>query len=676
MFKFGSKKQAVSPDTLKEQPSKRLVVQLGTMGWVAGMQDGDGVAIGQPVRGEVAKLESMGQERIEKIIHQMVEEIGHSLLKEAEAVSVLVEGIGVVFSDSKQEGLRAASDATARMYGQRMLNAPTTQAVTFGQAPFGPDPERGPQQEPESNDDAQTTSRRPLVYAFADVRQVRSLLSLFDIAALKVTSLTPTIYPILRKAALQPDQTYGAILLGSHETTIILGHHNLHGILVRTSPVGVFSLAQSVSEKAGISIADALENLSKRDLVAKITPDPAAGDKGLTTNPYQAGLEPGLRQLLQDIQESLEFFMAQRVCGKPLQLECFGELGRINGLERWLTKLLQLEIITAEKQPLQLFSQMCQTDDCNLLRGAETSLISVGKVKYSFSKTGFVKTSTLATQTQGVTSVKSGAGRLRGGGRPGGRRGRPQDKPEVVGFLPTLLAKLRGVAVADDVTAVAGEAAEESSAALRNGAVVLLTLAGLLLYWGYDQYLLQKKHHSARVGAYLKAREVNTSSLKATGGGPGSLAGAAENLQKLFWTEKFMAISQAMNQHIWLTDLYLTSAQMELAGAKVETKKLVMEGAVLPSWDGHIGRMSEFLASLSDQEKNPFMNDFRQITFRGASLDSHDDIVRFGFEAWYDRNKRVDDNKKKLVPGDMSGNLNAIQESTAAKENALRPKLK
>ncbi|MCW2244314.1 hypothetical protein [Azospirillum canadense] len=136
---------------------------------------------------------------------------------------------------------------------------------------------------------------------------------------------------------------------------------------------------------------------------------------------------------------------------------------------------------------------------------------------------------------------------------------------------------------------------------------------------------------------------------------PADQAGA----DKVLWTEKFLIIGRNIDQRMWLTDVYLATEAAVAGSSNVVRKKLVIEGAVLPSTEGHVLEVSRFIAKLEDAAKHDFMNDFREIRFQGVTLDQaeSDPVIRFGIEAVYDENKRVQARQQGAAPAGTLGDM-------------------
>ena len=123
---------------------------------------------------------------------------------------------------------------------------------------------------------------------------------------------------------------------------------------------------------------------------------------------------------------------------------------------------------------------------------------------------------------------------------------------------------------------------------------------------------------------------------------------------KVLWTEKFLALGCYASEALWLTDVYLTKGSD--SKDPMQVRKLIIEGAVLPSYDGHLLEIAGFIRRLEEDARNLFMADFKTITFEGASVDLEDveEVVKFQIEAWYEGEL---EDKKRERPKMMSQDL-------------------
>jgi hypothetical protein len=97
---------------------------------------------------------------------------------------------------------------------------------------------------------------------------------------------------------------------------------------------------------------------------------------------------------------------------------------------------------------------------------------------------------------------------------------------------------------------------------------------------------------------------------------------------------------------MWISDVYLTNESASFNDQSVSARKLTIEGAVLPSTDGHILEIARYISRLTEDKL--FMRDFARVTFEGAAIDTQEAalIVKFSLDAWYDETKVVYDEKE------------------------------
>jgi len=100
----------------------------------------------------------------------------------------------------------------------------------------------------------------------------------------------------------------------------------------------------------------------------------------------------------------------------------------------------------------------------------------------------------------------------------------------------------------------------------------------------------------------------------------------------------------------------------------------VIQGAVLPSTDGHILQIAQFVERL-EEDKQGFMDDFREIVFDGAYLDrgESDAVVRFTIEARYDAKKRqaVASSAPSTAGSTLGDTTKKVEERNKAQEQAI-----
>jgi len=394
--------------------------------------------------------------------------------------------------------------------------------------------------------------------------------------------------------------------------------------------------------------------------------DAGAAVDALVQSSSERILGPMLRRFSQDILSTLEFFQDQRVSGCPASLEVFGATDRIKGLD----DLLRFQLaIPAEPQGDRLLDALVDQSHApgvlpglraggtlNLLQHAGTDL-KVGSMVYGFRNERLTLASAIAQDDVANRSDSARQKAMVKGRRKGGRRGAP-DQPTGGLTLSALIARLKGGTPDEAAVVEEGDRAKQE----RQFLLALALIVGGVLYLGYQQLEAAQIVRNGAVGQVSSGLQSIATTRRALGSDSLARRQGGE-VDKVLWTEKFLLLSKAMNEKMWLSDLYLTSESRTVSGGSVETKKLVMEGAVLPSTDGHILEIARYINALQTIDNGAFMSDFRQITFQGATIDqsSRDTVIRFGIEAWYDSNKRIETQRSQA-----SGGVTAVDAANQA----------
>ena len=614
------------------QAGNRLFLHIHCGGWRSLSVNGDGSAVGEPASWRASALETDGRERIEEIVREAVRANARAI-GQADGIALLLGGIGAQYSDNKPKTLHIASGATARKYGGVLLNSTD---VTFGLTPFPPFP-------------GDSKPQKHAFYAFADADLIRSVLALFDQEGTRISEVVPQANLLAERGFLDREGAYGALHIGGLESAVVLINHELGSVLVRTLPVGVLTLARALAGTMQQPVARAAEELARRDLLAEVDPDAADGEDDLLMGMTAKALAPPLARLRRELRETLDHFAYQRISGLPEAMEISGDVEEVSGLFAWLQRWADIPLTRTETALIEQYAAMPRPVACNLLTGAEGSLLTVGRTQYQFSpQKGFVPARELAQNQPEAARpnepAQSAGGSPRGAAarRPSRRPPQRERRPSGPSFLQGLFASF-GKGKGGGQTAATPEM-DEGRRQERNFFALLALMVLGMLYWGFDRYEFKAKRHRALAGAYLAERNTNDRLNRLERVRHSLLPVAnADTVDKVLWTEKFLSLADQMSDHIWLTDAYLGREQREVSGAQVESKKLVVEGGVLPSTDGHIQKISEYLDRLL-QDRDRFMSDFRTVTFAGAHLENFEDdaIVRFTLEAWYDQNKRID----------------------------------
>lgn len=692
---FGKKKDADAGDQSGDLSEKWFLLHVTPLGWRSCLRNVDGSQAKEPRFWSAIHVDGVGWKRLEKIIKEAVSAHAATIRK-AKKITLLIDGIGVLMTDSKPQILTAASSVTARQYGQQLLNA---KDVTFGFAEFPPMP-------------GVEKKQKDGVYAFADAQAIRDYLALFDKDGIKITYAVPKEYLLVHRAIHASERVYGALHMGAHNTCLVLVNHELGVVLVRVFPVGLLTLVEAIAEKMLVRKEDAFEVMTSKDLVAEVIPATDGGESkpdALQISTHHQALRPLLTQLLDDIKESLAFFAFQKVAGMPSQLESFGVVEQVAGLSDWLSSYAGIPLVTADKNLLELLAELPQPPPCNLLKGSETNLLTIARTRYYYSEDkGFIQAKELAIESDGPSHAsasprnrgdrsrhrhkKSGGG---GGGRGRQGRGHGRDhKESATSGLGALFSRL-GFGNREKGPSAAEELAEESQVKDLEFMLGFVVVILAVLYWGYSEYETVAKRYNATAQNYENARneaesltqklkrqaEENMTKEQAMARRRALAQRLNKDLTKVFWTEKFLALAKNMNEHIWLTDVSLAEAQRIVGGVEVKSKAMVIEGRVLPSSDGHVQIIAEYIDRLL-QDYQWFMSDFRQVIFTGSQMEGSfedpesDPQIRFTLKALYDKNVRLE-SKKGSKSGDnapvgIRGMQNNIDLRNQELENVLK----
>lgn len=653
-FNFGkNQERADNADNANPTGRKRVLLHIDPIGWKSLFLDADGTPLREPRSSENLDPRSTGLERLEQLLKDAVAAHSKEFAK-TEQICLLLEGNSVQYTDNKPIMLLGASGATVRLFGERMTN---TNDVTFAQYCFPELPGR-------KRKDPFT------LYAFANAAKIRNSLALFDKHGVKISEVIPKGYLLLARGLKTPDKAYGSIQMSATETTVALIHPLLGAILVRTIPVGVLTLIMAVSEKLGMKADDALKALASKDWVSEISPETNNQENDsnqLQQAPLVQALQPHLHTLLKGLNETLEFFAIQRVAGRPEYLETFGVNRQIKGLADWISQHANIPLKNPNITLLELFAQEERPVICNLLQGSESSLLTVGRTQYYYTQeNGFVTSRGLDQKKSLMPSADEqlGRGRDASGKRTRknstSKRSKLKRKGRNPNANPSLIQTLTALFQQNENQPGIQEETSKDKAFFALFGFMLFAL----LYWGYSEYEIISKKYQRYSQTYVTAREKNDQLNKQTQDSSVAFSRVAhtQNITKILWTEKFLALAKHLDNHIWLSDLYLSRATRDVQGATVESTKLVFEGHVLPSTDGHIKKMSEYLHRLLTDEEG-FMSDFRNITFNGLELSEaqNDPVVNFTLDAWYDQNKRLElkaPEEKKKPAGMLEMNQN------------------
>lgn len=578
-----------------------LYIHISEMGWQTQLVGPEGQPASERQSEYGHQLSHVGAAEIEKFISRAVRAVPQGDRQKLDSVLILLDDPGIILIDNRARDFTEGNPAGIRRFGARQLHC---ELCSFGFWPF--------EQTAEGKD-------RHGVYSFIDTQNLRNYLTSLESLAVKTTMVVPLSALMIQAAASNGYGVYCGINVGAYVTMIVLTAPSLGLVAVRTAPIGAMSLVESIAKANSVQTKDVFSTFEKQDYLSRITINDTPNDPSTESN-HERILRPQLKLLHEEIAKSLEYFDVHRVGGRPEQIEVYGQGEIVKGLSQWLAGQLAIPITVAEQSLFDKFLTRSHENPLNLLAGTESGLITVSKVNYRFDEKRFVPHKPLSERSVIVEQSRRGS-----------REGRKRDGN-----------KTRRQSVSRNLR---GRSARETGMSMNSEALYFALLAGVALavvYGGYTYYEPVEKSFEAKASAYASSVGKNTQLRQSTQErGEIGYIEADREADKVLWSEKFLAIGRYMDNKMWLTDVYLTNVKRVMNNAKISTKKLTMEGAVLPSTEGHIQVISEFIKRLLEDKDNIFMNDFGQIIFEGAAVDENeaDRVVRFTIDAWYDKDK-------------------------------------
>jgi len=580
------------------------------------------------------------------------------------SVHVLLDDPRLIYCDLRQNQLSTGGATVLRDFGRQQLNC---RAVSFGTATFA---RKGPDGRPAA----------PGVAAFIDASRLGGFLTRLDRIAPRVSSITP-LADIMVRRAVALDGAYAGLSVGALGAQLVVANARYGSVLYRHLPFGTRLLARLLAAGLGIGEEEAAATLAEQDMLADLRPTEADGLDTLSLTPAERALGQGTREFIAWVNESLEFFESQRCAGRPETIEVFGDLGAVRGLSS-LMQRLSLPVAIPEVTLFDVFAATPPAERLNLLSEAGADF-KIGTALYSFRDQRLLPAEQVRRQAAAAAAAakqrqvapKREEPQRRKSGR---RQEREREARRGLGDeLNQLLARLQGKAAAPEGEPGDAAAASGDKDALGFAAVAALLL--LLAWSGWDRVTsessVQAQGVSSLGAATLLSQTMHNDSPK-----PDTPMREGDD-DKVLWTEKIVALAANMKNEMWITDLYLKSDSRKESGGGSSggrdqaNKALVLEGAVLPSTDGHLMRIGEYIERLQKDQDN-FMGDFRDIAFQGMRLDTAetDQVVRFSIEAWYDEKKSRESRIQKLAPqpATLDDAQHNIQQRNKAADQALQ----
>ena len=582
----------------KDEMDAALVLHLGSMGFSARFPLA--MRTEHPdLFGDAVAVEEHGAERIEQIIRDAMSAIRDRTMEKVDRIILVIDGADCPFSDNRDERLTMAGASAAARIGAQLIGCTD---ATYAKAEFGQG--AGENRTPGS------------VFGFADIERLGRYLLLFEKHCIKVRAVVPSAWVLLQSIHGQPGDVKAVLQVGAYETTMVLCNPAINAVLVRYIPVGVLDMGLAVSKRTGASLTKTMENLAQQNNFSQLADSQRAPGGKTSLGMVAEALAPLAGRLSEEIAATLNFFDTDSGAGRPSSFALYGDAHRIKGLEAWISATTGVKVNQTTVPFIDRLFAINQPLALNVLGGASKPLFNHSKVAYSFIDGRFQPTASDADSEESLVTMG-----------PGGRRGRRRRQGG--GFLAGLFKPKTGSA------AGSGSSGQGDARSDQTYFAVFFILLALIVYLGYGEVEAIGKKHRSAAAAFQQDYQENQRLRREFAGLDELVIGATDEdeIDKILWTEKFLDIAANLNQKLWLTDVYLNEGKNS---RDLQVQTLVMEGAALPSSDGHIEEISRFIKALTESN---FRTDFREITFGGSEIQESGEtgIVRFQVTAWYDR---------------------------------------
>jgi hypothetical protein len=562
---------------------------------------------------------------------------------------ILLDDPGGAYVDLLKSNLATAGSQALHEYAAELVGLPR---VAWGRARVTESDSPGM--------DAQVMGIQGLV-------DLNGYLTRLDEHAVKVKRLVPVL-DLIRRHLVTGDKTGSlcGLYVAGRYSHLMLTHPERGGVLARVIHTGREDFVDALRSGMGIDAAEAASMLSERDLLSGI-----AGTEGtdVASDVSRSAVDRAIgglaRRYTAAISETLAFFADQRVLGRPAEIKILDTGNRLQGLDHLVGEHVGIGAEMEAFDPFAAFRAMPLDNGLNLLEETSSDL-RIGSISYRVHQGHIRSVEEIAREDrlQAAAAPKSEV-RPRAPERRG--RGRSRRSEQNGGVLSRLLAGRARQAKPDGATAT-DLAAQERQVGLL--AILLIMVAG---YFGYLEIEDQDRRLRNEINILGATYRANVDLKQGRDEATRAITRGGE-IDKVLWTEKFLSLAENMNESMWLTDVYLEVNNRTIGESEIEEKKLVIQGAVLPSTDGHILQIAEFVERL-EQDKQGFMDDFREIVFDGAYLDrgESDAVVRFTIEARYDAKKRqtVIIQAKRPAASSLGEATQKVEERKKAQEKAI-----
>ena len=606
-----------------------LFLYISDMGWQMQISGETGAPAGELQSEDCSLLTGTISVRMEAILGRAIKALPKMDRRRIGRIHIMLSDQATVLLDDAGGEFEEANPTALRQMAQRQLNC---QSASYCVSKLA------------------MTAGKNYLYGMADAQVLSAMLHQLGDMAPSVVGIAPAAGLLACKAA-GLDHPYCALLLDGYNAKIVVTDMVNACVVVRTLPIGIMSLPAAVAQHTRVNLTKAQSGLQQRDIIATLDVANESRDAGqaLSKGPFYDAMAPLLRALKREIEDTLRFVTDQRLGRRPAKIEVFGELNKVNGLLNWLNSNLDLPVEAAQQDLFELFTAKDEPSAMNLLTGADGPLVTVGKIKYKFAQDGFVEDVPAPASDIDIGQSPARQGSRRRGPRGRQRGGRPSPDQRGLFGLPFLKFQ-------------SGGQSQGSQTTPQGLHYVLLAVVFFgALYGAYIAYYADTlRRHSNAKAAYAQALSANEAARRQLNEDPSKMNDptlrARRDDDKVLWSEKMLALAGHMDDKMWISEVYLVNETATFNAQSISVRKLTIEGAVLPSTDGHILEVARYISRLT--EDRLFMRDFSRVTFEGAAIDTQESahVVRFTLDAWYDETK-VEDEVEGGRGGGSTGNL-------------------
>ena len=262
----------------------------------------------------------------QEILSRAVSEIPNELLERAKSISILTSDPEIVMSDNRATKALSGSSETVEKEAA-LLTA--SEAAVFGATTFG-------------ETSAEESDRK--IFGFLPAITAKRYLTSLGSLALKSNNFAPLEGALLETIDLSDSESFCILSVNGFSSSCLVGNTVSGAIVYRSFPIGSLTLAHTLADANGVTVADMIESMQVRSYLPNpdsfAANDPAdARQQTLTART----LRPALEQFLEQINATFGFFTFQRMGGRPANIFVVGADAHVRGFSEWLGKTLMIE---------------------------------------------------------------------------------------------------------------------------------------------------------------------------------------------------------------------------------------------------------------------------------------------------------------------------------------------